>query len=61
MDPTACLTEALEALDAIGDDPGERQTAIERLRGLADWLERGGFPPLVELAMEQANYRCLAG
>jgi hypothetical protein len=37
MDPNACLREILAALET-----GDRETAIERLRDLADWLQAGG-------------------
>lgn len=48
MDPTACLTRALTALEL-----NDRDEAVEALRDLANWLERGGFMPHVDIALER--------
>ena len=49
MDPDACLREALEAMCGLRDgDEDSREVAVERLRALALWLERGGFAPTRE-------------
>lgn len=46
MDPNICLIETLEALSALKNgDEDMREVAVERLRALAQWLERGGFAP----------------
>jgi hypothetical protein len=57
MDPTVTLADTLAALHGI-DDPGKvytsdehRAQAIEGLRDLADWLEKGGRAPGVECAV----------
>lgn len=49
MDPSATLKEALEALADLKRSGSEddRESAILRFRALADWLERGGFAPVV--------------
>jgi hypothetical protein len=47
MDPDATMRLILSALAALkaGEDPDTREYAVEHLRDLAAWLERGGFPP----------------
>jgi hypothetical protein len=46
MDPDACLALVHEHLDALRDgDEDARDEAIEALRNLADWLQKGGFAP----------------
>lgn len=47
MDPDTTMRLILSALAALktGQDPDARVDAVERLRDLAAWLERGGFPP----------------
>jgi hypothetical protein len=52
MDPTACL-------DLILSDLVERnrEEAIDGLRNLADWLERGGFFPTVKARLEFDHLR----
>lgn len=47
MDPDATMRLILSALTALktGQDPEVRADAVEHLRNLAAWLERGGFPP----------------
>lgn len=46
MDPDACFTLIHERLDALRNgDEDAREEAIEALRDLADWLDKGGFPP----------------
>lgn len=42
MDPTAALTELLDALRTQ-----DRETAFDRLEALLDWLSRGGAFPIV--------------
>jgi hypothetical protein len=46
MDPNACLADILESLSP-SEDPDPKDVA-EKLRNLADWIDRGGFMPLVE-------------
>jgi hypothetical protein len=52
MDPDATLQVALDAIRDLTHNVGTehhdrmlRDDAITALRDLADWLERGGFPP----------------
>ena len=46
MDPDACLQLIHEHLDSLrGGDEDAREEAIEALRNLADWLQKGGFAP----------------
>lgn len=46
MDPDSCLTRIHDALESLRRGNKEaREEAIEALRALATWLERGGFPP----------------
>ena len=47
MDPNTCLRKILEGLAALASKGknGDRDMTVYRLRSLADWLERGGFPP----------------
>ena len=46
MDPDACLVLIHEHLNALRNgDEDAREEAIEALRALAEWLEKGGFPP----------------
>ncbi len=47
MDPDACMREIVSCLAALrkGDDPAVWAELVEHLRDLADWFERGGFPP----------------
>lgn len=59
MDPTATLADILRNLDnARGMDAGEDRddiigNALDSMRHLADWLERGGFPPDARRATER--------
>lgn len=60
MDPTACLRDTLAALIVARSTPRAEtevtlaaQTAIDGLRNLADWLERGGFAPDVERVLDE--------
>ena len=51
MDPTATwilLNDTLQALEKHPADASIRESAVELLEALADWLRRGGFPPTVE-------------
>jgi hypothetical protein len=51
VDPNATWRLIIEGLRQIADDPNDRKQRIvvaSLLRDLADWLERGGFPPSVE-------------
>lgn len=47
MDPTATLDDILYVLFKLNqdNDPHFRETAVEQLRNLANWLEKGGFAP----------------
>lgn len=46
MDPDACLAIIHENLNALrSGDEDAREEAIEALRNLADWLQKGGFAP----------------
>lgn len=62
MDPQACLWEILDSLEDarrwIADDPAEREIITEKLRALADWIDRGGFLPnvMTEDRHGQANW-----
>jgi hypothetical protein len=59
MDPTANLAEILDLLEGggtEGDREMDRAQAIEHLRDLANWLERGGALPAVDEAIEKAGY-----
>jgi hypothetical protein len=55
MDPTRCLQTLLSDLSILSyahsnqekENIVDREDAIDGLRQLADWLERGGFPPRV--------------
>lgn len=48
MDPDACLLLIHERLRALrGGDEDARTEAVEALRSLTAWLEKGGFPPRV--------------
>lgn len=49
MDPEETLRQALEELYSLSDVPeaGSALAAIDRLRALADWLEKGGYPPAI--------------
>lgn len=52
MDPDANWIELTQTLADMQlatptHEPEARDHAIELLRALADWLERGGFPPQV--------------
>ena len=40
MDPNACVDRICDALE---DD--DREEALEGLKDLSGWLNRGGFPP----------------
>lgn len=42
MDPNACLTRVLEAIEG-----GDREEATAALVDLAGWIEKGGFLPRV--------------
>jgi hypothetical protein len=60
VDPNACLDRILENLADLhtivtgGEiDLGEREESIHALRELADWLERGGFPPDCDARIRQ--------
>lgn len=55
MDPNATLRLILSTLLTLkaDDNPSARAEAIEHLRHLADWLERGGFPPQVSYTERQ--------
>lgn len=54
MDPQACWEQIVKDLREVGDLTNDdavavaRSSAIAGLRALADWLDRGGFPPEVE-------------
>ena len=59
MDPTQCLIDTLSAIDGCDPDDADsaevarakarnRDEAIEGLRNLADWLEKGGFAPKIQ-------------
>lgn len=50
MDPTACLERALRAMDEEN-----RAEAVDALRELAHWLDRGGFYPLLRMATNNAG------
>jgi len=52
MDPMACLLEALYRMAETRaiEDPEYREMAIDRLRDLADWLEKGGAIPVIRVA-----------
>ena len=52
MDPMACLLDALHRIaeTKIVEDPEYRETAVDRLRDLADWLENGGAIPAIRIA-----------
>jgi hypothetical protein len=52
MDPTATL---IALLDAIGDK--DRDGASNALDDLMSWIERGGFVPNVEAAIETLKER----
>jgi hypothetical protein len=46
MDSNQTLREILEFLEQLSQGNEEaRPDAVERLRSLAHWLERGGFAP----------------
>lgn len=46
MDPNETLRELFEFLEQLSwGNADARAEAVERLRALASWLERGGFPP----------------
>ena len=47
MDPDALMHEILDALTTLRakENAEVRDAIIEHLRNLAEWLERGGFPP----------------
>lgn len=46
MDPDRCLREILEAFGELTrGNEDVREDAVEKLRALAHWLSRGGFPP----------------
>lgn len=46
MGPDACLALIHEHLQALRDgDEDAREDAVEALRNLASWLQKGGFPP----------------
>jgi hypothetical protein len=55
MDPNATYHEMISALASLTTTGSEddRDDAIEHLRSLASWLDRGGFAPTV--AMEDAR------
>jgi hypothetical protein len=57
MDPKQCLLNILNAIDGCCGPDAEavtqsREDAIESLRDLADWLERGGFAPSLPEVLE---------
>ena len=59
MDPTKCLTEILEELSEMGSADtlsGREQTGF-KLSDLACWLEKGGFPPNVDVAVGEYRNR----
>ena len=44
MDPDACLLLIHEHLESLrAGDEDAREEAVDALRNLADWLEKGGF------------------
>lgn len=45
MDPQACWNRIKEDIKAASNDQDDRGTTADRLRDLAEWLERGGFYP----------------
>ena len=50
MDPNTAWQVICEALRALYDNPQnteERERAVDVLIVLADWLKRGGFPPII--------------
>ena len=50
MDPNRALMEILSGLQELHDGEAgehERDEVVDVLRGLADWLEKGGFVPNV--------------
>jgi hypothetical protein len=49
MDPQACLVEILQNFSPAGTEK-DREDTIEKLRALADWLEKGGFFPEAHIA-----------
>lgn len=50
MDPEQCLSEILALLLTKFEE--DRDDIVERLRALADWLEKDGFMPSVVRAIE---------
>jgi hypothetical protein len=55
MDPDQCLRELLELLRQLAQGKDVREEAVEHLRSLASWLERGGFPPKLQTLQEGGN------
>lgn len=59
MDPTQALIEILLGCRAIGrtNDPAVREETADILFELAAWLERGGFVPDVDRAIDEYKVR----
>ena len=53
MDPTKCLTEILEELSQMNERSPlfDLMETAYSLRTLAQWIDRGGFPPDVDEAI----------
>ena len=48
MDPDETWKDILYGMGALSTTPGRedtRECLVQDLRNLADWLEKGGFPP----------------
>ena len=48
MDPNTTMVELFDFLADVRKDTADidaRNSAVERLRSIATWLQRGGFPP----------------
>lgn len=51
MDPQALWRDLLDALRDLRDKKGDALDVLEHLENLHRWLERGGFPPDVDIDM----------
>jgi len=59
MDPLACLASILDGIGSLqagkewNQGTGDREEIADRLRALADWIDRGGFLPAVRFGPDR--------
>ncbi len=58
MDPQACLDEIVDLLNlnvknGKFNSEDDRDQTVEHLKNLAEWLEKGGFPPDFEESLRK--------